>query len=230
MRNSDAKDLCKLLSISPGITSVIGSGGKTTLLSVLSKALPGTVLLSTSTHILPFTGCPLLTSSPGETAEELIARLKDGFLKSRVLCLGSPGPDGKLSAPPLPFSLIAPVADFCLVEADGSASLPMKAHAEYEPVIPAGSRRTILIAGASAFFRPIKEVCHRPEIFCRLTGASPKDTLTPALAAALINKERLSDFVFLNQTDALANASEAETFLNLIDLPGHAGSLIIMNP
>ena len=42
------------LGIQKGITAVIGSGGKTTLLSVLAQELPGTVLLCTSTHIRPF--------------------------------------------------------------------------------------------------------------------------------------------------------------------------------
>jgi len=43
----------ELLGILPGITSVIGSGGKTSLLTKLSQEVRGTVILTTSTHILP---------------------------------------------------------------------------------------------------------------------------------------------------------------------------------
>ena len=53
-----------------GFISVIGSGGKTTLLSVLSRRLPGRVILTTSTHIYPFPGIPL-----AQTPEELHAAL-----------------------------------------------------------------------------------------------------------------------------------------------------------
>ena len=53
--------LYEKLNIPRGVTAVIGSGGKTTLLRTLSRELPGTVLLATTTHILPFEGVPLVT-------------------------------------------------------------------------------------------------------------------------------------------------------------------------
>ena len=40
--------------------SVIGSGGKTTLLRRLAQRLPGTVILTTSTHMFPFPDLPLV--------------------------------------------------------------------------------------------------------------------------------------------------------------------------
>ena len=48
--------LYERLGVPCGVTAVIGSGGKTTLLSALSRELPGTVILTTTTHILPFEG------------------------------------------------------------------------------------------------------------------------------------------------------------------------------
>ena len=41
----------ELLNISPGVTAVIGSGGKTSLLRRLAAEAPGTVLLCTTTHL-----------------------------------------------------------------------------------------------------------------------------------------------------------------------------------
>ena len=38
-------DFSKLLEVYPGVTAVIGSGGKTSLLRRLAAELPGTVLL-----------------------------------------------------------------------------------------------------------------------------------------------------------------------------------------
>lgn len=48
------------LSIPEGITAVIGSGGKTSFLRYLASILPGPVILSTSTHMRPYEGIPLL--------------------------------------------------------------------------------------------------------------------------------------------------------------------------
>ena len=47
-------DFSKLLGLRPGVTAVIGSGGKTSLLRRLAAELPETVLLCTTTHIRPF--------------------------------------------------------------------------------------------------------------------------------------------------------------------------------
>ena len=69
--------LWKLLGVTRGLTAVIGSGGKTSLLYELAEELRpcGTVLLATTTHIMrppqyPFAG----------TAEELAAQYGVAFL------------------------------------------------------------------------------------------------------------------------------------------------------
>ena len=46
-------ELYKLLGVQPGLTAVIGSGGKTSLLRQLARELPGSVIVATSTHIYP---------------------------------------------------------------------------------------------------------------------------------------------------------------------------------
>ena len=53
-------ELWELLGIRPGLTAVIGSGGKTSLLRVLAQELSrhGTVLLSTTTSSCARTGAP----------------------------------------------------------------------------------------------------------------------------------------------------------------------------
>ena len=95
--------LYERLGVPCGVTAVIGSGGKTTLLRTLSRELPGTVILTTTTHILPFEGVPLLTAPTENEVRAALAR-------SRVLCLGTPAPEGKLTAPSLPFSLLEQLA------------------------------------------------------------------------------------------------------------------------
>ena len=66
----------KLLGLRPGVTAVIGSGGKTSLLRRLAEELPGTVLLCTTTHIRPFEESPLLTApTPEDIRKALMEKL-----------------------------------------------------------------------------------------------------------------------------------------------------------
>ena len=205
-------NLFERLHIIKGVTAIIGSGGKTTLLRVLADELPGTVILTTSTHILPFPDMPLLTAP---TREELRAALA----AHRVVCMGTPAAEGKLTAPALPFSVLQTLADYVLVESDGSKRLPLKAHAPHEPVIPENARQTICVVGASGFGKPIRDAVHRPERFCACTGARMNDTATPALAAQGILAERLADTVLLNQIDCISS-EDARIFADFLQQNG----------
>ena len=209
--------LAEVLDITPGVTSVIGSGGKTSLLTALARELPGTVVLTTTTHILPFEGVRLLVSP---TAADVRAALAE----SSVICTGSRDEkNGKLVAPSLGIDALADLADYVIVEADGARRLPLKAHAAWEPVIPARSDRTVLVLGASGLDRPVREKVHRPEIFCQLTGCAPDDLATPELVARAANAEALADVALVNQAEtALERARELAA---LLAVPAVIGSL-----
>lgn len=223
--------LRELLGVRPGVTSVIGSGGKSTLLAALAAELPGTVALTTTTHVLPFDGVPLLVSpTPGDVARELG--------RSRVVCVGSWAAGGgppeaagsraapaKLAAPECGLEALAEVADYVLVEADGSRRLPLKAHAAWEPVMPACSGRTVLVVGASGLGRPVCEAVHRPEVFCELAGCAPDDPATPQRVARAINAEALTDVALVNQADAPGALGAAYELGVLLAVPTLVGSL-----
>ena len=139
--------LWELLGIEKGLTAVMGSGGKTSLLYELAEELRqrGTVLLATTTHIMRPEQYPF-----AQTAEELAAALAE----HGAACAGSYTAEGKLTAPGFPGWETA--ADYVLVEADGSKRLPAKAHAAWEPVLPPQRRRTVCVLGASAFGQTIR--------------------------------------------------------------------------
>ena len=265
--------LSEALGIKKGVNAIIGSGGKSSLLKSLSLELSqkGSVLLTTSTHILPFSHCEnicfsdenvsisdenisilngnALTSNenvsslnkniltlnekillPGEDIHSENEALKNSKVllqrkvlslwnksKSPILCLGTLKKNGKLSPFPLPFSAIEQMADFVLVEADGSKRLPGKAHGQNEPQIPKESQRTILVFGASALHKPISEVIHRVEIFQNFfTPTLPPDTLlTKELLLQAFRKENLGDCLFVNQLDCLTKKEAGELLLFL---------------
>ena len=209
--------LAELLGVRPGVISVVGSGGKTSLLAALARELPGTVVLTTTTHILPFPDMPLVTSADADDVRAALAG-------SRVACVGSRAEkNGKLVVPLLGIDALASLADYVLVEADGARRLPLKAHAPWEPVVPACSGRTILVLGASGLGHPVREKVHRPELFCELTGCAPDDLATPELVARAANAEALADVALVNQADVAPE--RARELAVLLATPALVGSV-----
>ena len=97
-------ELFRILGIKPGVSGIIGSGGKSTLLRTLGEELPGRVILCTTTHIMPFPGLELYTGVSVEELSELLA-------EHRLVCGGRRSPEGKLIAPGLSMEAMARVAD-----------------------------------------------------------------------------------------------------------------------
>ncbi len=197
--------------------SVIGSGGKTTFLRWLSERLPGTVILTTSTHIFPFPGIPLVDTAetgPAEVAD----RLRAALARSRVVCLGRSEPSGKLvsPSPAIPFGALAAEADHMLVEADGAAGRPLKAHRAREPVIPPCTDLTVCLVGASGIGKPVTEACHCPDLFAALAGIPAGQPLREEDVARVLNREALADCYLVNQVDALPDPEAARRLCDLI--------------
>ena len=115
--------LSQLLDIRPGVTAVIGGGGKTTLLRTLGEELAGQhpVLLCTTTKILPFSDLPC-----ARTAAEL-----DELRRAhQLLCAGTDEPGtGKLTAPETPMAVLAEQFDYILLQ---------KGHSRLRCLHPAG--------------------------------------------------------------------------------------------
>ena len=223
--------LASTLKIEPGITAIIGSGGKSTLLKTLGLELMragGRVLLCTTTHMFPVAGVPWDGSSrrldaapwkpgalhiPGCTCEACAGLARGSICQAGVL-----DPEtGKLSSPAEPLSKLAQRFDYVLAEADGSKRLPLKAHAAWEPVIPAATANVVWVVGASGLGKPVAEVTHRPELFCERCGCEPTDAATSEHVAMVLNAElRMLDLdnvrVMLNQVDKLADPTMADRF------------------
>ena len=224
-------NLASALKIETGITAIIGSGGKSTLLKTLGLELMragGRVLLCTTTHMFPVAGVPWNGSSrrldaapwkpgaahvPGCTCEACAGLVRGSICQAGVL-----DPEtGKLSAPAEPLNELAQRFDYVLAEADGSKRLPLKAHAAWEPVIPAATANVVWVVGASGLGKPINEAVHRPELFCERCGCEPTDTATPERVAMALNAElqmlNLNNArIMLNQADTLTDPTMADRF------------------
>lgn len=195
--------LAPLLKIEKGVTAIIGSGGKTTLLRTLSGELPGRVLLCTSTHFQGYADLPTVL-------DPTAADLRKALAAHPIVCAAGRSPTGKLVDCGLPYETLADLADFVLVEADGSRRRPLKAHAFHEPVIPPCTRQVICVVGLSGLHRPVSEVVHRPELFCPLVGCTPEDEATPERVARALVQEHLADTYFLNQAESGSALQDAQ--------------------
>mgnify|MGYP002770157692 CR=1 FL=1 len=237
-------NLASALKIEPGITAIIGSGGKSTLLRALGLELMragGRVLICTTTHMFPVAGVPWDGSSrrlgaapwkpgalhtPGCTCEVCAGLARGSICQAGVL-----DPEtGKLSAPAESLDQLAQRFDYVLAEADGSKRLPLKAHASWEPVVPVGTANVVWVVGASGLGKPIAEVVHRPELFCERCGCEPTDAATPERVAQVLNAEmqalKLSTArVMLNQVDTLNDPTMADRFEAALNRPLIATSL-----
>lgn len=234
-------NLMEALHIERGVTAVIGSGGKTTLLHTLAAQLSvqGTVILTTSTHMRPSETYPCLYAP---TAEEISAFFQKNTKSCHpehseesacedakaypVLCVGTLTEEGKFTAcDTVDFETLATLADYVLVEADGSKMLPLKAHAAHEPVIPPNANRTVCVVGASGLGKPIREVVHRYELFCSAVGATPAERATPVFVAWLLNMENLADIYYVNQCDLPEVQPAVRELADLLCKPVVCGSL-----
>lgn len=149
--------------------ALIGGGGKTTLLYQLGREARSRgweYALSTTTR--------------------MAAPARDPRL--RVL----PAEPGKLRGPGLE-EIASWEGMLVAVEADGSRGLPLKVHAEHEPVVPPGFL-VVMVAGMSALGRPAAEVVHRAGLL-GLTGMVDEELFTRLV------QRHPADVVVLNQAD-----------------------------
>jgi probable selenium-dependent hydroxylase accessory protein YqeC len=202
-----------------GIISLVGAGGKTSLMYCLARELAAegqTVLTTTTTRIL----APTPEQSPGvilsADADEILERAVGMLQKQKhITVAGDQSPEtGKLVgfAPETIDRLLASrIFDWIIVEADGAAGRPLKAPADHEPVIPASTGWLIGMVGLSAIGKPLSEEgVFRSSIFSSISDLPPgAEITTEAVAAAIVHERgilknapsRCRRLVFLNQAD-----------------------------
>ncbi len=174
---------------------LIGGGGKTTALRTLARHLSQsdkTVIATTSTHTMrppvDFCECVIIE----DRLPEAVATVREALRSRRLVTLGKTlvMPGDKLSgfsAEELDELHREQTADYILVEADGSAGRPLKAHNAYEPVLSAETDLVIAVVGLDSIGRPLtQQHVHRPERFQSLVGRSIGETVTPQDVATII--------------------------------------------
>ncbi len=166
------------------LVSLVGGGGKTTLLFALGRSLPARTLLTTTTRMgLHRTGgFPCLI---GPSDDELASALDhDGAVLVWRAAAGRKALGFAPAEVDRWFSVGA--ADHMVVEADGARRRPFTAPAPWEPPIPSSSTHVVACIGADALGYVIADRVHRPLRVAAAAGCSPYQRLTPARAAAAL--------------------------------------------
>ena len=198
------------------VVSVVGGGGKSTLIAWLASRLSKAgrkVLVTTTTHI--FFPEPEFYAVDGKAVRE---RWADG----RYAVIGSPGPQkGKLTVPSqeLLTECVAQ-ADTVLVEADGAKRLPCKIPAEHEPVILPESDLVIGVVGMSCLGKQLRDCCFRWEA----VSSRGEEWMTEELLAEILTSakgtrkgtEARPYLVVLNQCDTESLAASADRIKALL--------------
>lgn len=202
------EQLSTFFGIRPGVTALIGGGGKTSTMYALAEELRrnGSVIVCTSTHILRPPQYPF------------VPHLEKPLQSGEVVSTGTV--DGqKLSMPEQPISLLIRFADYVLVEADGSRQLPLKAHAAHEPVIPKEANTVLVLIGVDGLGKPISNVAHRPELYAKICGTTPDAVVTEEMIAKVVATYPRCDGVIVNKADDERLIEKAERIAALFSVP-----------
>jgi probable selenium-dependent hydroxylase accessory protein YqeC len=219
--------LKEALNIGRGeVISLVGGGGKTTIMFALARELAlsdGCVVTTTTTKILEPSPSetPLLLVETDE--EELMRLLLANVDKYRHITLSSERlTSRKLNGISPEFVVkLAGLSrvSHIVVEADGAAQRPLKAPNPTEPVIPPNTSLVIPVVGVDAIgCRLTEKDVFRPEIVSNLLGLPLGEVISPDAIAFLIthhqgiikgSPERARIVPFINKVDLDESLSKA---------------------
>jgi probable selenium-dependent hydroxylase accessory protein YqeC len=203
-----------------GVVSLVGAGGKTSLMFKLAHEIAETgepVLTTTTTKVYapePEQSSCLIVS---DSVETIVSQASD-FLKNKKLHVTAvasqlPRENKLIGLPPETIDVLSEknIFRWILVEADGAAGRSLKVPATHEPVIPESTKWVIGLVGLSGVGKPMtEEWVHRLERFSLITGFSAGQEITAAAVCNIILHEKgifknapgdAARLVFLNQAD-----------------------------
>jgi len=161
------------------VISIVGAGGKTTLMFRLAKEIKNNnanVLVTTTTKIY----------LPSEEEADIICIGEDNFSecqidKAGIYVYGS-GVNSENKIIGLReehLDRLVPCFDYTVIEADGSKCKPLKGWKLYEPVVYKGTTKTIGVLDIQTLGMEISDSnIHRIEEFTRLTHGKPGEKIT----------------------------------------------------
>ncbi len=215
------------------IVCLSGAGGKTSLLYRLAqeaRALEYRVLVTTTTHLQ-------MPTSDQYDALDLTGRLfSDRERLAPGIYVGVTGEPQAAKVSGVAEYILADRAerfDLILIEADGAARKPLKGWKTTEPVIPEFATLTIGVLDIQTLGKIISEgLVHRPELFCRITGAHLGERVSQDHLGRLVCHQhglfqyaQGRRFLFINKAESEALLSAASALARSVPIATVIGSL-----
>ncbi len=210
-----------------GVISIIGAGGKTSLMYSLAREL-----VARGKKVLTTTTTKIFIPKPDESPATIVDIDSDKIVQNAIALLQEYShltvaseyiePQNKLRG--LDPSVIKYIKkfnlfDFIIIEADGAAQRSLKSCASHEPVVPEFSDYIIALAGLDVLAKPLtEEFVFRSNIFSEITGLDLLENITEdAIALAIIHdifplvgNRNCMKMVFLNKADNLKTVKAGE--------------------
>ncbi len=218
----DAINLQEALSLGDkGVISLVGAGGKSSLMYSLAREL-----VSAGKSVLTTTTTKIFMPSPAESPVTIVSKIPEEIVKKAETLLGeyshmtlgseylqSHDKLNGLEPSIIEYILHADLFDFIIIEADGADRKPLKACAPHEPVVPLFSDYIVALVGLDVVAKPLAEKwVFRPIIFSRITGVKLMESVTESAIASLmlhdmssitITGQQSTKIAFLNKADNL---------------------------
>ena len=202
------------------VVSLVGAGGKTTLMFRLAKEL-----LLRGMKVVTTTTTKIAEPNLGETGSLFVdpdeGKIKD-FVRlhldqyAHITVARERLESGKLKG--ISQNLVNELwrlrgIDAIIIEADGAAGRPVKAPRENEPVIPTATSLVVAILGIDGMGKELSdENVFQPERVSKITGIPVGERLTDEAMAILMTH---SEGIF----KGAPSSSRVVAFLNKVDLP-----------
>lgn len=224
-----------------GTISLVGAGGKTSLMFKLAHELSitgGPVLTTTTTKIFEPVPDQSTCVAVSDSVAGLLDRAKELIDKHPHITMARDRlpEEGKLiGIRPETVDLLwkSNLFQWILVEADGAAGRPLKAPADHEPVIPDCTSCLVGLAGLNGIGRPLTDQwVFRSGNFAELAGIPLNSEVTENAVAEVFTHPKglfknapakAARVAFLNQADTPENLAAGQHIARLLTVKSNSG-------
>lgn len=221
-----------------GVISLVGAGGKTSLMYSLARELVSAgkrVLTTTTTKIFMPTRkespVTIVSKVPEEIVKKAETLLRDHFhITVGSEYLQTHDKLNGLEPSVIEYILQADLFDFIIIEADGAAGRSLKACAPHEPVVPLFSDCIVSLVGLDAVEKPLtEEWVFRSSIFSRIAGLELMLSVSESAIASVmlhdmssiaVPEQECVKIAFLNKADNLKALTAGEKIAALVEKKG----------
>lgn len=218
------------------VISLVGGGGKTTLMFALAKELAREgkkVLVTTTTKIYEPSGHEAPRVLLCEDPERLIREAEKEWGGHPWLVLAKKRTEERklLGIEPDLIRRLSAIADYVIVEADGSKGRPIKVHGEAEPVVPDCTTLFIVLIGADGISKPFSpDWVFRYEKAKEVLDIGDGEEMTPEVLIDLFfhkggllkgKPPQARTVVFINKVDGPSRLSLARGLSQLLEKEGY---------